>query len=105
MKGCGPEWQPLQFHTMMLVSDLIIFHECVQVPGAAMVVGGMNGSDKIRCGKVVVVGLVVNGDGQNGQDRSALRPCQRAIGKDRLYMYLKDLNRGCAQSRGCKKVL
>lgn len=37
MNGWGPEWQPLQFHTMMLVSDLIIFHECVHVPGAAIV--------------------------------------------------------------------
>lgn len=40
MNGCGPEWQPLQFHTMMLVSDLIIFHACVQVPGAAIVALG-----------------------------------------------------------------
>lgn len=33
MNQCGPEWQALQFQERMLVSDLIVIHECVQLAG------------------------------------------------------------------------
>lgn len=40
MTQWGPEWQRLQFHMMMVVSDLIDLNRCSQLPGTAIVFVG-----------------------------------------------------------------
>lgn len=36
MNQCGPEWHMLQFHSINVVSDLIILNACSHLPGFAI---------------------------------------------------------------------